>query len=110
MISLFAEGSAMAKLKLKARAGECTFVCLGREAETLLRLIEVGKIGITPLDPYCAGPAFRLAAYCHDLNKIGAPIECELEPHAGGRHGRYRLTGQVVIVERNDVPDREAAV
>lgn len=99
----------MARLKIKARVGERTFSCNGREAETLLRLIEVGKVGITPLDAHRAGPAFRLAAYCHDLKKMGAPIECELEPHAGGRHGRYRLTGEVVIVERNDIDQREAA-
>lgn len=97
------------RLKIKARVAEHTFSCNGREAETLLRLIAAGQVGITPLDAHRAGPAFRLAAYCFDLKKLGAPIECTLEPHAGGRHGRYRLTAPVVIVERNDLAQQAAA-
>jgi hypothetical protein len=97
------------RLQIKARVGALTFSCNGREAETLLKLIEVGPRGITPMDAHRSGPPFRLAAYCHDLKKLGAPIECTLEPHAGGRHGRYRLTGQVVIVERNDTDRAQEA-
>lgn len=97
------------RLKIKARVGEHVFSCNGREAETLLKLIEVGSHGITPFDAHRSGPPFRLAAYCFDLKRLGVPIECELEPHAGGRHGRYRLTGEVVIVERNDIDQQEAA-
>lgn len=97
------------RLKIRARVAEHTFSCNGREAETLLRLIAAGPVGITPLDAHRAGPAFRLAAYVHDLKRFGVPIECELEQHDGGRHGRYRLTAPVVIIERNDLAQQVAA-
>lgn len=99
----------MAKLKIKAQSGERTFSCNGREAETLLKLLEAGPRGITPMDAHRSGPPFRLAAYVFDLKRMGAPIECELEEHQGGRHGRYRLTGDVVIIDRNDIDKMEAA-
>jgi hypothetical protein len=97
------------RLKIKARVGELTFSCNGREAETLLKLIEVGPRGITPMDSHRSGPPFRLAAYVHDLKRMGVPIDCVLEAHAGGRHGRYRLTGNVVIMERNDADQHKEA-
>ncbi len=97
------------RFKIKVRVDERTITATGREAETLLKLISSGSVGITPLDAHRAGPAFRLAAYCHDLKKLGIPIDCELEPHAGGRHGRYRLTAPVVVIERNDIERKEAA-
>lgn len=90
------------RLKLKARVGEHVFTCNGREAETLLKLIAAGPVGITPLDAHRAGPCYRLAAYCFDLRQLGVPIEATLEAHEGGRHSRYRLAASVVIIDRND--------
>lgn len=97
------------RLKIKASIGERTIRVTGREAETLLKLISAGNEGVTPLDAHRAGPAFRLAAYVHDLKALGFPIECVLEPHEGGRHGRYRLTAPVVVIERNDLTQQVAA-
>lgn len=82
---------------------------VGREGATLLRLIEAGRHGITPLDAHRAGPAFRLAAYVHDLKALGVPIEMERETHPGGWHGRYRLAGDVAITWRSDESESEAA-
>jgi hypothetical protein len=100
----------MARLKVHFRL-PCGAVreAVGREGTTLLRLIEAGQHGITPIDAHRAGPAFRLAAYCHGLRKLGVPILMEREPHLGGWNGRYRLAGDVEIVWRADEPESEAA-
>lgn len=91
------------RLKVKAHVDGRSIIVTGREAETLLLLIERGTEGVSPLDAHRAGPAFRLAAYVFDLKKLGIPIECKSEEHAGGRHGRYFLTSPVVIIDRNDL-------
>jgi hypothetical protein len=57
------------RLQIKARVDEHVFVCCGREAETLLKLLEVGAGGITPMDAHRSGPPFRLAAYIHDRDR-----------------------------------------
>lgn len=98
------------KLIVHARlAGDNVVQVIGREAETLLRLMEAGRHGVTPLDAHRAGPAFRLAAYCHGLRKLGIPIEMDREPHPGGWHGRYHLAGDVAITWRSDESESEAA-
>jgi hypothetical protein len=100
----------MSKLKLHIRLGNGSSVqATGREAETLLALMHAGQRGVTPLDAHRAGPAFRLAAYVHDLKRLGIPIEMDREPHPGGWHGRYRLVGDVAILRRSDVAESEAA-
>lgn len=98
------------KLKIKAKIGERIVEVVGREAETLLRLIAAGAAGISPLDAHKAGPAFRVAAYCFDIRtKHHIPIETKREAHEGGWHVRYYLTVHVEIIERNDLAQQVAA-
>lgn len=74
----------------------------GREAETLVGLIDAGPRGITSLETFQAGWAARLAAYIHDLKKLGVPISMQREAHDGRQHGRYFLAGEVEIVWCSD--------
>jgi hypothetical protein len=91
------------KLALHLRlASGITRQVKGREAETLVALINAGSSGITSLEAFQAGWAARLAAYIHDLKKMGVPISMQREVHDGGQHGRYFLAGQVEIVWSND--------
>jgi len=94
----------MAKLKVNfTLADDVTKTATGREAETLLALVNAGSTGITSLDAFKAGWAVRLAAYVFDLKAMGVPIEATTEPHAGGRHARYRLAGPVNLL--SDAPE-----
>ena len=73
----------------------------GRFAWTLLRLIEAGERGVTPID----WPAPRWSHYVFVLRREGLAIETIEERHAGpyaGRHGRYVLRTPVGIIERRD--------
>lgn len=89
----------MAKLKIAfSLADGITKTANGREAETLIALVNAGKTGITSLDAFKAGWAVRLAAYIFDLKAMGIPIEATTEPHDGGRHARYHLAGPVTLV------------
>ena len=98
------------RLIVTARIGDRTIRANGREAQALVALVDAGDVGITSLDMGRAGWAIRLAAYIGDLRKMGVPIITEREAHDGGNHGRYRLSGAVQIIERNDVDlKREAA-
>jgi Helix-turn-helix domain len=85
----------------------------GREAQTILALVEAGQKGITSLETFKAGWAVRLGAYVFDLRGFGVPIETMREPHTGGNHARYKLTGPVTLiaVEGQDTAklEREAA-
>jgi Helix-turn-helix domain len=85
----------------------------GREAQTVIALVEAGPKGITSLETFKAGWAVRLGAYVFDLRGFGVPIETTREPHDGGNHARYRLTGPVTLlsVEGQDsqMMEREAA-
>jgi Winged helix domain len=77
--------TAAKRLKLSARLPNDSIIeAKGREAETLLALMHAGGRGVTPLDAHRSGPAYRLAAYVHDLKRLGIPIEMEREPHPGG--------------------------
>lgn len=69
----------------------------GREAQSLVALVNAGGRGITSLETFKAGWAVRLGAYVHDLKKMGVPIVTTREPHEGGSHGRYHLTGSVTL-------------
>jgi hypothetical protein len=70
----------------------------GRFAWTLQQLAQAGNEGVTPLDR----PAPRWSHYVHRLRRSGVPIETINETHTGpyaGRHGRYRLTVPVEILQ-----------
>ena len=71
----------------------------GREAQTIVALVNAGRRGITSLDTFKAGWAVRLGAYVFDLKKMGVAITTTREPHEGGNHGRYTLACRVEIVE-----------
>jgi hypothetical protein len=71
---------------------------IGRFAWALLQLHRAGETGITSLE----NPAPRLSHYIHILRRDGLAIETTYEDHGGafsGRHGRYRLTTPIEIVE-----------
>lgn len=69
---------------------------VGREAETLIRLVEKGLKGLRAYD-FPGGPPFRLGAYVFDLRGMGLAILTEREPHATGRHAVYFLQTPVKI-------------
>ncbi len=71
----------------------------GRFAQTLDLLVERGSEGLTSLE----SPGVRLSHYVFRLRRDGVPIETQDERHSGpfaGRHGRYRLTAPVTVIER----------
>lgn len=71
---------------------------VGREAWTLLHLINVGSAGVTTLDQ----PAPRWSHYIYKLRGAGLVISTDYEKHKGdypGTHGRYRLETHVSILE-----------
>lgn len=70
----------------------------GREAQTIIALVEAGTKGITSLETFKAGWAVRLGAYIFDLRGFGVPIETTREPHDGGNHARYKLSGPVTLI------------
>ena len=75
--------------------GEQKFVISGQELRTLLALVVAGDNGITAHE--VSTWAYRLAAYCHKLRRLGVPISMSREPHEGGWHGRYRLDGKIKL-------------
>lgn len=84
--------------KVLARvAGSHTIAVNGREALTLLTLVERGANGVSGVD-FPGGPAFRLAAYVGDLRGFGVGIKTETESHGIGHHARYSLTTDVEII------------
>ena len=90
----------MAKLKAGFRIGDgSTLTARGREAETIVALIQAGPQGITSLEAFKAGWAVRLGAYIFDLKAMGVPIRSTREAHEGGKHARYFLAGPVEIIE-----------
>lgn len=74
----------------------------GREAQTIIALVEAGAKGITSLEAFKAGWAVRLTAYVFDLKAMGVPIRASREPHDGGNHARYFIDGQVEVIEAFD--------
>ncbi|MDR7221697.1 hypothetical protein [Aminobacter aminovorans] len=70
----------------------------GRDAWCLLRLIEAGEKGCTPIEQ----PAPRWSAYVYKLRQLGLHIETIHEGHKGefpGNHARYVLRSTVVIID-----------
>lgn len=68
----------------------------GQTARSLLALREAGLNGLTALE--ASSWALRLAAYIHDLRRLGLVIDMEREAHPGGWHGRYRLRSPVTLL------------
>jgi hypothetical protein len=92
-----------AKLKVYFRLpSRLVYEVVGREAETIIALVDAGPRGITSLEAFRAGWAVRLSAYVFDLRAMGVPIRSTREQHEGGSHARYTLEGQVEIVWRSD--------
>lgn len=89
-------------------AGGGIIRCTGREALTLLTLVERGSKGVSGLD-FPGGPAYRLGAYVFDLRGMGIGIKTETESHGIGHHGRYSLTTPVQIVAVDYGVERGAA-
>jgi len=83
--------------KVLAQTGSGSFRAVGREAETLLKLVELGGRGVRAYD-FPGGPPFRLGAYIHDLRRKGLSIRTEREAHACGLHGVYVLETPVQIL------------
>lgn len=96
----------MAKLTVKLAIGDGPAISVsGREAQTIVALVNAGRCGITSLDTFKAGWAVRLGAHVFDLRQMGVPIETTREPHNGGNHARYRLTGKVSVISISN-PER----
>ncbi|PCI42904.1 MAG: hypothetical protein COB49_13060 [Alphaproteobacteria bacterium] len=68
----------------------------GRNAETLLKLIERGTQGLTAYD-FAGGPPYRLGAYIAYLRALGLSIETLREAHDCGWHARYVLHTPVTV-------------
>jgi hypothetical protein len=93
--------------KVLARvAGGPTIAVNGREAQTLLALVDRGVRGVTGVD-FPGGVAYRLVA---DLRGFGVGIKTETESHGIGHHARYSLTTDVEIIsiDRGDKVGRAA--
>jgi hypothetical protein len=69
--------------------GAPSFIASGQTAKAIRALVLAGKQGVTAQE--VAGWAYRFAAYCHELRKLGLDIETVREPHEGGWHGRHVL-------------------
>jgi hypothetical protein len=80
---------------------------VGRNLETLDALIAHPE-GVEVLN-FPGGPAYRLAAYVHQLREQGLDIETESIAHNGGWHARYVLKSTVRIVRRWAVDSGAAA-
>jgi hypothetical protein len=69
--------------------GAPPFTVSGQTAKAIRALVLAGKQGVTAQE--VAGWAYRFAAYCHELRKLGLDIETIREAHDGGWHGRHVL-------------------
>jgi hypothetical protein len=68
----------------------------GRDAETMLKLVEKGPRGVSAYD-FAGGPPFRLAAYVKSLRNVGIAIRTDREDHDCGWHGVFVLESRVRI-------------
>ena len=90
----------MVKTRATFRVGDGPEItAVGREAQTIIALVQAGPKGITSLETFYAGWAVRLGAYVFDLKAMGVPIGSVREPHDGGNHARYFLDGPVSLLE-----------
>lgn len=74
------------------------FRVVGRDAETLIRLVEKGPRGLRAYDFPGEAP-YRLPAYVFDLRALGLAIITDREPHATGHHGVFTLLTPVRILK-----------
>lgn len=84
------------QLTFARSTGERTTV-KGREAWTLLELLEAGPTGVSVIER----PAPRWSCYVHRLRRRGLAIETIRESHSGpyaGTHGRYVLRDAIELV------------
>ncbi len=92
----------MSKNKLAFNAwidGTCKqYQVTGKCAQTLAALYSTGTRGITALEMSNTW-ALRLAAYVHDLRKLGLDIQTLHEKHEGGWHGRYILITPIKLLD-----------
>lgn len=93
------KGSKKLSVKFALTNHLTTKTAVGREAETLLALVNAGPRGITSLETFKAGWAVRLGAYVFDLKAMGVQIVTARENHEGGNHARYSLASPVTIIE-----------
>tara|TARA_B100001989_G_scaffold249291_1_gene224326 strand:- start:3403 stop:3696 length:294 start_codon:yes stop_codon:yes gene_type:complete len=70
----------------------------GKAAKTLAALVSNGRHGVTAYE-ISQTWALRLAAYIHDLRKLGLDIQTIREEHDEGWHGRYILHTPVEIID-----------
>lgn len=73
---------------------------VGREAQTLRKLIDAGERGISSLDH----PGIRLAHYCMKIRRAGITVETVKTPQRGeyaGWFGVYKLRSHVAVLEDN---------
>jgi len=90
-----------AKFQLNKNSQEKVFVLNGRDAQTLIALVEAKQQGTTALE--ISSWALRLSAYIFNLRKeCGLDIITNTEPHDGGHHGRYILRDEIKILEVSD--------
>jgi hypothetical protein len=96
--------------KIRARLPDGGFILpVGREAMTLLLLVEKGDRGLRAYD-FPGGPPFRLAAYICDLrSEMGLTIDTRFEKHATGDHAVYTLRTAVRIEAVQHEPMRAAS-
>lgn len=76
--------------------GGGAFTVTGQTARALVALHSAGNRGVTALE--VSTWAYRFAAYCFDLRRLGLDIETLREPHVGGWHGRHVLHTPVTLV------------
>ena len=87
----------MVRIRIEPDGQPMTFI--GRDAWCLLRLIEAGERGCTPIDQ----PAPRWSGYVHKLRKAGVLVETIHEGHKGdfpGNHARYVLRSTVTVIDQ----------
>jgi hypothetical protein len=88
----------MSSITIRKECGS-TQTFKGRDAWTLLHLINAGTDGLTTIDH----PAPRWSHYIFRLRRAGLTITTDYEPHRGdypGTHGRYRLETPVTVIEQ----------
>jgi membrane carboxypeptidase/penicillin-binding protein len=77
------------KVRIIRDDGGAAITVQGQTAKAIRALVLAGKQGVTAQE--VAGWAYRFAAYCHELRKLGLDIETVRETHEGGWHGRHVL-------------------
>src|SRR3712207_1299776 len=93
-------------LKIRSQVGDNGPVLevAGRDAWALQMLIEAGERGVTPIDV----PGPRWSGYVFKLRRLGILIETIHEQHGGpfpGRHARYVLRSQVMVLDQENTRD-----